>query len=207
MTPGGPTVRRPYVIGVTGNIACGKSTVLRALADLGAATIDADRVYHDLIAPGRPLNDALVARFGPSIRSADGSIDRRALGAIVFADPAALADLDRLTHPAVRQEVLRRIDASDAAVVAIDAVKLVESGFDRFCDAVWLVECTPEQQLERLMHRNALTAEEARRRIAAQPALEPKRAAASVIIDNSGDEAETRVRIQNRWRELPILPV
>lgn len=200
-------VGRPYVIGVTGNIACGKSTVLRALGRLGAETIDADIVYHELIAAGRPLNQALVDAFGPTVRSADGAIDRRALGKIVFSDPAALSNLDRLTHPAVRAAVLDRIAASRAAVVAVDAVKLVESGFAEFCDDVWVVICKPEQQRERLMRRNGLSAEEAARRISAQPALEPKLARANAVIDNSGDEAETVTQVEQRWRQRAILQI
>lgn len=207
MTTAEPRARRPYVIGVTGNIACGKSTVLRALAELGAQTIDADRVYHELIAPRMPLNDALVARFGPAIRAADGAIDRRALGALVFADMSALADLDRLTHPAVHAELTRRIAACRAPVLAVDAVKLVEAGLHRDCDAVWLVECTPEQQVERLMHRNGITRADAQRRIAAQPPLGPKRAAATTVIDNRGSEAGTRSQVVQLWRQRSILPI
>jgi dephospho-CoA kinase len=198
---------RPFVIGVTGNIACGKSTVLQVLARLGALAIDTDLVYHALIAPGEPLNQALVDAFGPAIRSANGEIDRRALGALVFSDPAALANLDRLTHPAVRAAVMERIATCTSAVVAVDAVKLVESGFADFCDEVWVVTCEPEQQRARLMRRNGLSAEEAVRRIAAQPPLAPKLARATAVIDNRGREADTAAQVEQRWRQLPILHV
>lgn len=196
---------RPFVIGVTGAIATGKSTVLAMLAELGADTIDADRLYHELIAPGTPLNTALADRFGAGIVAPDGTIDRRALGVIVFSDPTALQDLDRITHPAVISAARDRIASSAAAVVAIDAVKLVESGMDALCDRVWVVTCDDASQLARLQARNALSIDEARRRIAAQPPLEPKLARADLVIDNSGDRESTRAQVAVAWARLPIL--
>lgn len=194
--------RRPYVIGVTGNIACGKTTVTRWLAELGVETIDADLVYHSLIAPGSPLVRAIIERFGEGVAAPDGGIDRRALGAIVFSDPAALADLDRLTHPAVIARIQELIGASKAPVVAVDAVKLVESGLDRSCDEVWLVVCMPEQQIERLMQRNGFSREEAERRVRAQPDLEAKRSRSDVVIDNSGDLERTREQVLAAWDRI-----
>ena len=193
---------RPFVIGLTGNIACGKSTVLRLLAGLGAETIDADAVYHELIAPEAPLWRALRDRFGDSIVAPDGSIDRRALGGIVFADPAALADLDALTHPAVVAEIRRRIAMSESAVVAVDAVKLIESGLDATCDRVWIVTCGREQQIARLMARNGWSREEAERRVDAQPPLTPKLARADLVIDNRGAPEETRCQVEPAWDAL-----
>jgi dephospho-CoA kinase len=197
--------RRPFVIGVTGNIACGKSLVLDTLRDLGADTIDADRLYHELIAPGRPLWSALCSRFGDKIVASSGEIDRRALGEIVFSDPAALADLDRITHPAVIAAVIERIQASKSDVVAVDAVKLVQSGMSDLCDRVWLVECAPQIQLARLIGRNGLSEADALRRIAAQPSLDPVRTRADLAIDNSGTIADTQRQVTEAWRELPIL--
>jgi dephospho-CoA kinase len=193
---------RPLRLGLTGNIACGKSTVLRMLADLGAATFDADAVYHELLAPGGPLAAAVAARFGPGVVTTGGGIDRRALGAIVFADPLALADLEALTHPAVVAEIEDRAARSEAPVVVIDAVKLVESGLADRCDRLWVVVCDPEQQVERLMRRNALSREEAERRVAAQPDPAPKLARADVVLDNSGDLAATRAQVEAAWRAL-----
>ena len=192
----------PFVLGVTGNIACGKSTVLQMLAERGAETLDADAVYHALIAPGAPLWKALRERFGTDILGKDGTIDRRALGSIVFADPAALAELDALTHPAVVAEVTRLIDESRASVMVIDAVKLVESGLADACDALWLVTCDPDQQVERLMRRNRLSREEAERRVALQPSLEAKRARADAVIDNSGSMEATRLQVVTAWQRL-----
>ena len=144
---------RPVVVGVTGNIACGKSAVSNRLAELGATVLDADRLYHELIQPGMPLQNSLRERFGSRIIAPDGQIDRRELGAIVFSDPEALADLDRITHPVVVAETYRRIETGETSVVVVDAVKLVESGISDRCDEAWLVLCRPDVQIERLMKR------------------------------------------------------
>lgn len=190
---------RPLVIGITGNIACGKSTVLRWLAEWGAKTIDADQVYHELIAPGAPLARAIIAQFGPEIATPDGGIDRRALGAVVFANPQALAALERLTHPVIVARIQDLIATADAAVVAIDAVKLLESDLARLCDAIWLVVCDPAVQLERLMTRNRLTREEAMQRIGAQPDPRSKMSLVDAVIDNSGPLSETRRQVLEAW--------
>ena len=193
-------VNRPIVIGVTGGIATGKSSVLALLARRGADTIDADTVYHEMIGPGGPLVAAIVERFGPDVRAEDGSIDRRALAGIVFADRAALADLDQITHPAVIQEVQARIEASDAQVVAVDAIKLIESGMADECDSVCLVVCDPAIQRERLMRRNALTSDEADLRLAAQPNEAARRQRADVVIDNSGTPDDLARQVDRHWQ-------
>ncbi|MGI8643918.1 MAG: dephospho-CoA kinase, partial [Thermomicrobiales bacterium] len=181
----------PYVIGVTGGIATGKSTILAMLGDRGAVLIDADAVYHELIAPGLQLWQDLHDRFGDGIVGPEGNIDRKALGAIVFSDTSALEDLERLTHPAVVREIERRIVATTSAVVAVDAVKLSESGLGQACDQIWLVTCDEEVQRARLMARNHLSPEEAKLRLAAQPDREQHAKIADVIIDNSGALEET----------------
>ena len=195
----GRSVTVPFVIGVTGGIATGKSTVLRLLADHGAATIDADAVYHALISPGGDLVEPIAARFGSDMVAEDGSIDRRTLAGIVFADPAALADLDAITHPAVVAGIEQRISASDAAVVAVDAVKLIESGMADLCDSVWLVVCDPVIQRTRLMQRTGLSADEADLRLAAQPDEAYRRSRAAVVIDNSGSMAELAAQVESAW--------
>jgi dephospho-CoA kinase len=192
----------PLLIGVTGNIACGKSTVMRFLGELGAELIDADAVYHRLIAPRKPLWHALVARFGNDIVNPDGTIDRRALGRIVFADAAALADLDRLTHPAIVAAIRARVAGARRPVVAVDAVKLIESGMAAICDAVWLVRCEREQQLARLCARNGLSRAEAEQRIAAQPSLTDKIRFVDAVIDNSGSIERTREQVIAAWNAL-----
>jgi dephospho-CoA kinase len=169
------TSSRPYLLGVTGNIACGKSTVMQRLRELGAETLDADRIYHDLIAPGQPLWQTLRDAFGDGIIGNDGTINRRALGKIVFSDPEKLAELDRLTHPAVRAATRQRVAASSREVVAIDAVKLIESGSAADYDQVWLVVCDPKVQIARLMKRNGFSRVDAELRVNAQPSVETKR--------------------------------
>jgi dephospho-CoA kinase len=192
-----------FTLGLTGNIASGKSTVSGMLREMGATVIDSDLVYRELVGPGQPLLASLAKRFGPDIIAPDGSLDRPALGTIVFSDPAALADLDRLTHPAVIAEVDRRVAAVPTGVVVLDAVKLIESGHADRCDAVWVVTTSPDEQVTRLMRRNTLSAGEARRRVAAQPPLAEKLARADVVIDNSGTIEQTREQVERAWRNLP----
>ena len=190
------------MLGLTGNIACGKSTVLAMLHELGAEPVDADAVYHALIEPGEPLWAALRAEYGPEFVTANGQIDRRALGARVFADPAELARLDALTHPAVVAEIERRIETTAADVIVIDAVKLFESGLAAACDAIWLVTSPPEVQIARLIARNGLSRAQAVARVAAQPSIEAKLARAGAVIDNGGDLAATRLQVEEAWTAL-----
>jgi dephospho-CoA kinase len=212
-----------YIIGLTGNIACGKSTVLEMLRERGAQVLDADRVTHELQAPGQPVYHAIVAEFGPGILSAPaGPIDRRALGAIVFTDPAALRRLEQIVHPAVRERImswlesmgdegqvqrrgeLRMEDGSlhPLPVAVIDAIKLLEGGWKQICDAIWVVTCPPEQQLARLLSTRGMREDEARARIAAQPPQADKVAQADVVIDNSGPLEETRRQVEAAWQTL-----
>lgn len=200
---GGVTSGR-FVLGVTGNIASGKSTVTGILAELGAWVIDSDLVYRELVAPGQPLLRRLSERFGDGIIGADGGLDRAALGKIVFSDPAALADLDRITHPAVIAEVDRRVGEIRSGAVVLDAVKLVESGHAGRCDAVWVVVAAPDVQVTRLMNRNKLTAEDAGRRVAAQSPLAPKLARADLVIDNNGTIEVTREQVMRGWNALGL---
>ena len=193
-----------FVLGVTGNIATGKSTVTAMLAELGATVIDSDLVYRELVGPGRSLVGELAARFGEDIVAADGSLNRPALGKIVFSNSQALADLDRIAHPAVIAEVDRRIAGIKSGVVVLDAVKLIESGHAERCDAVWLVVADPDVQVTRLMKRNRLPELEARRRVASQPPLETKLARSDLVIDNSGSRDELREHVERAWLALPV---
>lgn len=193
-----------FVLGITGNIASGKSTVTGMLAEFGATVIDSDLVYRELVAAGMPLLRRLADRFGPGIITEVGSLDRTALGAIVFSDPRSLDDLDRITHPAVIAEVDRRVAAIPHGVVVLDAVKLIESGHADRCDAVWVVVTDPDEQVTRLMKRNRLPELEARRRVAAQPPIGTKLARADRVIDNSGSREQTRMQVAQGWRDLPV---
>ena len=141
----------PVLIGLTGPIGCGKSTVAGWLGErAGVVVIDADQVARDVVEPGEPALEAVIARFGEDLRRSDGSVDRAALGRIVFADETALHDLEAIVHPAVRPRIAAAIDEAGAAgsrAVVIEAIKLVEGGLADACDAVWLVTCDPGVQL------------------------------------------------------------
>jgi dephospho-CoA kinase len=193
-----PARRRPLRIGLTGPIGCGKSTVARMLAARGAVVIDADVLARTVTASGTPGLAAVVARFGPSYLRPDGGLDRAALGRLVFADPAALRDLEAIVHPAVRDQVRARITGAEVAgarVVVVEAIKLVESGLARACDETWLVACLPQAQRSRLVGRGD-DAAEAEQRIAAQgDMVERLRPAATRVIatDGSVEAAERTV--------------
>jgi dephospho-CoA kinase len=198
-------VRRTVRIGLTGPIGCGKSTAARWLATHGAVVVDADEVARDVTAPGQAAHDAVLARFGDDVRGPDGSLDRAALARIVFADPAQLAALEAIVHPAVRPAILAAIDAADAAAapaVVIEAIKLVEGGLAELCDEVWLVTCEDRAQRERLLARGA-DAQDADRRIATQGDIVARlRPAASRVLDTSGPEADTRSMLAVLWDEV-----
>jgi dephospho-CoA kinase len=199
---------KPYLIGLTGNIACGKSTVVNLLKELGAQTIDADAVTHLLQAPGQAVYAAIVEAFGEQILTEpNGPINRKALGAIVFSDPAELRKLEQLVHPAVRQYIhawIADLPQQDPPVVGVlDAIKLLESGWQAHCDAVWVVSCTKEQQLERLITTRGMTEQEALTRINAQPPQSEKIAQADVVIDNSGSLESTKQQILAAWQQIP----
>src|SRR6476469_3671487 len=170
----------------------------------GIVVIDADVVAREVLEPGEPALDAVVARFGSDLLRADGSIDRAALGRVVFADPAALRDLEAIVHPAVRPRIVAAMDdaATDGAeAVVVEAIRLVEGGLAALCDEVWLVECDPVDQLARLLARGTTEADAAAR-IAAQSGLVERLApAATRVIDTSGSPAATQERVAEAWRE------
>jgi dephospho-CoA kinase len=194
------------VIGLTGPIGCGKSTVAGWLAARpGVVVIDADVVAREVVEPGEPTLDAVIDRFGTGVRRADGSLDRAALGRIVFGDPAALRDLEGIIHPAVRPRILAAIaaaerDAADAVVV--EAIKLVEGGLATVCDEVWLVDCDPAVQEVRLAGRGTAAAD-ATQRMTAQAAIVDRLASSATrIIDTSGDRQSTQARVEAMFGEV-----
>ncbi|MCL5957770.1 MAG: dephospho-CoA kinase [Chloroflexi bacterium] len=190
------------MIGLTGNIACGKSTVIAMLQELGARTIDADRVAHQLMAAGTPVWRSIVDEFGEGVLLPSGEIDRRKLGGVVFSDPALLRKLEFLTHPAVKAEVLRLLKETAEPIAVVDAIKLIESSMTALCNALWVVTCRPEQQLERLVKHRGLTEDQAKKRIEAQPLQSAKICLARVVIDNSGSVEQTREQVQRAWEEI-----
>lgn len=181
---------RALRIGLTGPIGCGKSTVAGWLAELGAVVIDADRVARDVTEPGGPAFAGVVDAFGPAILGPDGAIDRAALARRVFADPTELRRLEAIVHPAVRPIILASIaqaDMAGAPAVVIEAIKLVEGGLADQCDEIWLVDCAPSVQRDRLAERG-MAFDEADRRIGTQTGIRERvRPIATEVLDTSGD--------------------
>ena len=195
-----------YLIGLTGNIATGKSTVSKMLEDLGATVIDADALVHELQRQGTPVYDDIVTAFGPGILDRAGEINRKALGAIVFADPAQLRRLESIVHPAVLSESARRLLAAATPVVVYEAIKLIEAGRAEMCDALWVVTARSDVQLQRLMRDRHMSEAEARQRIEAQPPQSEKIRRATVIIDNSGSLEETQQQVAAAFRAIELKP-
>ena len=190
-------------IGLTGGIASGKSTVARKLEQLGAVTIDADVLARDVVALGTEGLKAVVARFGDSVLAADGSLDRRALARIIFADPQARADLNAIIHPLVRERAIELEAAAPAGSVLVHVIPLlVETGQQDKFDAVVVVDTTVEEQLRRLTRRDGLTRAEAEQRVAAQASREERLGAATHVIDSSGPVRETMRQVGELWRSL-----
>ena len=196
------------IIGLTGGIACGKSTVSTELRARGAAIIDADALAHELSQPHQPLFNAYVERFGADIVGPGGTLDRAVIARLIFADPALRAEVDAIAHPLIRAEAERRLGAARAAgakAAVLDVPLLFEAGWDAIPDETWVVMLPEEEQLARLCARNPLMSQrEARARIAAQMPLAEKCARADVIIDNSGTKEETQQRVKELWRERII---
>ena len=193
---------RPLLIGITGNIGTGKSTVARMLAELGAEVIDADLVAHQVMQAGTPAHARIVETFGPEVLDPDGEIDRARLGGIVFAAPEALARLEAIVHPATLAAISHRIASTSADVVVVEAIKLIEAGMADACDSVWVTTCRLEQQVYRLMGGRGLSRAEAAQRVRAQPPQEDKITRADVVVDTSGSLSRTRAQVQAAWERL-----
>jgi len=193
---------RPIVIGLTGNIGVGKSAVLTMLQALGARIVDADKVAHEVIAPGNSAYDAVVTAFGDCILNPDGTIDRAKLADIVFTDHDQLRRLERIIHPAVEQRISQIVDEASEPVVAIEAIKLLESRLRHLCDTIWVVTASRETQLNRLVRQKGLDQEEALRRMAAQSPQSHKVREADVVINNDGDIDQLQAQVKAAWDAL-----
>jgi dephospho-CoA kinase len=192
------------LIGLTGGIGTGKSTVARMLTARGATLIDADQLAREVVEPGTPALREIVEEFGESVIRADGSLDRPALGAIVFADEARRARLNAITHPRVGALMASRIAealATGAPLVVVDVPLLFEGARQDQFEGVLLVWAPPALQLQRLVERDGWVEEEARQRIAAQMPIDDKRALATWLIDNSGSLTDTERQVDAWWRE------
>jgi dephospho-CoA kinase len=195
------TVRPVLRIGLTGGIGSGKSTASAMLAARGAVVIDADRIAREVVAPGSPGLTAVVGAFGDGVLAADGSLDRPALAAVVFADPEARRRLDGIVHPLVRARSKELAAAAPPdAVVVHDVPLLVETGQAGSYDIVVVVEAAPVTRVARLVQRG-LTEDDARARIASQATDEQRRAVADVVLDNNGTPDELAQQVERFWRE------
>lgn len=191
-----------FIIGLTGNIATGKSTVRHLLEKQGAYVIDADALSHRAIAKGSPGFQPVLNLFGRWVLGSDGEIDRRRVGRIVFNDPQALRQLESIIHPIVHQGIDWLISQTAQPVVAVEAIKLFESSLAGMCDAFWVVTVPPEVQLDRLMKKRGLSAEDARLRLDAQAPQQEKIDRADVVIDNSGTLEATARQVSEAWERL-----
>jgi dephospho-CoA kinase len=190
----------PFLLGLTGNIACGKSTVGALLADRYSADyIDADRLVHALYAANTPETRAIARRFGAQLIQPDGTIDRRRLGDIVMADRASLRELECILDPGVRGAIESRIVSSAADVVVLDAIRLIEGGLYQRCDAVWVVVCDSAVQIARLQATRNFTNEQASLRVSAQAPVEEKLRHATVVITNNRDLNDLEAQVATAW--------
>jgi dephospho-CoA kinase len=192
------------VIGLTGNIASGKSAVSRMLADLGAETIDADAVAHEALAAGTDQAALIAERFGSGVLHPDGSVNRAALGSIVFSDAPALADLEAIIHPGVRRRVYEWLEQVKAPVAVLEAIKLLEGPLVDHVHTIWVVAAPREVRIDRLVRERSMSAEEAARRVDAQNPEEEKVRRADVVIRNDGSVEELRAQVRAAWDALQV---
>jgi dephospho-CoA kinase len=197
---GNPASGTPRILGLTGPIACGKTTVGDILLRLGAIErIDADKIVHGLMLPGTSTTEAIRAEFGSEFLRSDGSVNRAHLGDLVFSDHESLRALEAITHPAVRMEIRRRLESilQREGVVVLDAVRLLQSELLAMCDATWVVVCVPEIQWRRLTEIRGLSPEAASARLSAQPSfVHPN---VTMVIENSGSLAELEDTVAQAW--------
>jgi dephospho-CoA kinase len=196
------------IVGLTGGIGSGKSTVAAALAGRGAGVVDADSIAREIVEPDGPAYRPVVERFGPGVVRSDGAIDRPALAAVVFADPEARADLNHLTHPVIAKVMSERVLAAAAGhqIVVLDIPLLDIATKNRFeFGAVLVVDCPEDLAVARLVEQRAFSEADARARMAAQISREERRRLADRVIDNSGDRADLDAQVDETWAWLTEL--
>ena len=191
-----------YVIGLTGNIATGKSVVRRMLEHLGAYTIDADALSHRVISKGAPGYQPVLDKFGTWLLDKDGQIDRARLGRLVFVDGQALATLEDIIHPYVGQAVNLLTQRATQKVIVVEAIKLLESDLRTRCDSIWVTDAPQAVQIERLMRKRGMSHDDALQRIHSQSAQKQKLAAANVVITNTGSYEELWKQVNDAWRKI-----
>jgi dephospho-CoA kinase len=192
-----------YVIGLTGNIAVGKSVVRKMLEHLGAYGIDADALSHRAMAKGAPAYPLITKAFGDWILDEEGQIDRSRMAKLAFTDPSALERLEAIVHPLVSHAVDLLIRRAKQSVVVIEAIKLLETDLAAGCDTIWVVDATEDLQVQRLMHKRNMSESAARQRIAAQPPQSLKVRSAKFLIHNDGSFENAWDQVQTAWGKLP----
>lgn len=200
---GTPWRDEALVLGLTGSIASGKTTVANYLAEKGAVLVDGDVVSRELVEPGKPVYQEILREFGPDMAGPDGRLDRKKLGQKVFGDPEALQKLNAITHPPIWKELTRQVMAAAlrTEVVVMVMPLLLEHAAESLVDQVWVTDVTEETQLRRLMERDQSSREQAQARIAAQMSPSEKRELAHVLIDNNGTLEETYASADRAWSE------
>lgn len=195
------------IIGLTGNIGSGKSTVSRRLAELGAEVIDTDQVARDVVAPDTPGLEKIVREFGPGVLGSSGELDRAGMASLVFNNPGARARLEAIIHPEVIRVVALRISdylegRGITLLLVVEAPLLIEAGMHGMMDEIWVVTVSPEEQVKRVMARSGLSREDVLNRIKAQMPQEEKLKYADRVIDNSGNIEETIRQVDTLWAQI-----
>lgn len=197
------------IIGLTGGIASGKSTVAQLLVERGALLVDADQVAREVVSPGEPLLEAIASAFGQAVLQEDGSLNRASLGNIVFKDKELLKKLESLTHPAIRARMQEKIktyaEQYPERLTVADVPLLYETGQEKLYEGIMVVYIPEELQISRLMNRNNLSQEEAAKRVALQMDIEEKRRRADWVIDNSGSLEASKSQIEQFWTSQGLL--